>query len=188
MKKLLFALFTSVSFVSVAQERLSTTTGHIKFFSTTAAENIEANNYKVVSAITPETGKVVFSVPMQSFEFEKALMQKHFNSDKFLDTKQFPTAKFKGSIQNIESLNLSKNGSYDAVVLGDLTLHGITKPIKQTLKLKVENGKITGYSNFDIALADYNIVLPSGKPTEHVAKTVNVTVDLNLGNTLTASK
>lgn len=187
MKKLLFALFTSVSFVSVAQERLSTTAGHIKFFSTTAAENIEANNYKVVSAITPETGKVVFSIPMQSFEFEKALMQKHFNTDKFLDTKQFPTAKFKGTIQDAENLNLSKNGSYNAVVLGDLTLHGVTKPIRQTLKLKVENGKITGYSNFDIALADYKIVLPSGKPTEHVAKTVNVTVDLNFNRPLTTS-
>ena len=65
---------------------------HIKFFSHTSVEDIQANNYASVSTIDPSSGDVVFSVPMQSFEFEKALMQKHFNGEDFLDTKQFPKA------------------------------------------------------------------------------------------------
>ncbi len=58
-------------------------------------------NTTAVSTINPATGKIVFSVPMQGFEFEKALMQKHFNGEDFLDTKEFPKAKLTGKITNI---------------------------------------------------------------------------------------
>jgi polyisoprenoid-binding protein YceI len=188
MKKLFIALMTTLSVATFAQDKLTTTSGHIKFFSTTPAENIESNNYKVVSAITPSEGKVVFSVPMQSFEFEKSLMQKHFNSDKFLDTKQFPNAKFKGSITNLSKVDFFNKGSYVATVKGQLTIHGVTKPIEQEMKLNVDGTKITGFSNFDITLADYGITFSGGKPSTNIAKTVNVTVNLEFNNNLTASK
>ena len=74
------------------EEKQKTSKTHIKFFSTTPVEDIEANNYATVGTIDPGTGKIVFSVPMQSFEFEKSLMQQHFNSKKFLDTKTNPKA------------------------------------------------------------------------------------------------
>ena len=64
-------------------DKLVSSETHIKFFSTTPAEDIEANNFKSVSTFNRATSELVFSVPMQSFEFEKSLMQKHFNSDKF---------------------------------------------------------------------------------------------------------
>lgn len=187
MKKLVFALFTMISVATFAQERLTTTSGHIKFFSSTPAEDIESNNYKVVSAITPDKNAVVFSVPMQSFEFEKALMQKHFNSDKFLNTQEFPTAKFKGKILNPEKVDFYHDGSYVARVQGEMTIHGVTKPVTQDLKISVKGNKIEGYTNFDITLADYNISFDKGKPSTNVAKTVNVTVNLEFNNTLTAS-
>jgi len=101
MKKLFLSLILLISINAFAQDKLLTTSGHIKFFSSTPAEDIEANNYKVISKMTPETGVVVFSVPMQSFEFPKALMQKHYNSKKFLHTKKYPKAKFKGTITNL---------------------------------------------------------------------------------------
>ena len=58
--------------------KLVSTKTHIKFFSHTSVEDLEANNNASVSTIDTETGVIVFSVPMQSFRFEKALMQKHF--------------------------------------------------------------------------------------------------------------
>jgi hypothetical protein len=54
---------------------------HIKFFSTTPAEDIEANNYSATSTLNTSNGSVAFSVPMQGFEFEKRLMQRHFNQE-----------------------------------------------------------------------------------------------------------
>ena len=98
MKKTTILLIAAVvvisltSFTASAQKLVSSTT-HFKFFSTTPAEDIQANNYKAVGTIEKSTGDIVFSVPMQSFEFEKALMQEHFNSKKFLNTKANPKAK-----------------------------------------------------------------------------------------------
>lgn len=64
------ALFTLSAFKPIANKMVSKD-GHISFFSHTTIEDITANNYKVVSTIDTSTGDVVYSVPMQSFEFEK---------------------------------------------------------------------------------------------------------------------
>ena len=179
MKKSIATLFAfiAISLTAIAQKQTSTKT-HIKFFSTTPAENIEANNYKTVSTLDTKSGDVVFSVPMQSFEFEKALMQEHFNSKKFLNTKENPKAKFKGKITNPEKVNFEKDGTYSAVVDGELTINGVTNPIKEKIAINVKNGKINLTSKFNITLEDYKIAFKKGKPSKNIAKTVEITVEV----------
>lgn len=180
MKKLLFTfLLISVSLTSFGQEKLKTTSGHINFFSTTPAEDIQANNYKVISNLTPSTGALVFAVPMQSFEFEKALMQKHYNSSKFLNTKEFPKAKFKGSITNLSAIDFSKDGSYSAEVSGDLTIHGVTNKVSEKMTINIKEGSVMGTTIFNITLADYGVVFTKGKPSKNIAKDVKITAVLN---------
>jgi polyisoprenoid-binding protein YceI len=171
-----FVLFVSATSLGQNTSKLVSSKTHIKFFSTTPAENIEANNYSTVSTINIETGEVVFSVPMQSFEFEKALMQKHFNSDKFLDTQTFPKSKLKAIITNFSDSDLTKDGSFDAVVEGELTIHGVTKPIKVKGKLLVKGNMVIAHSSFKVTLADYGIEFVKGKPSSNIAKTVEITV------------
>jgi polyisoprenoid-binding protein YceI len=175
---ILSIILLSVATTSFAQAtgKMKTTKTHIKFFSTTPAEDIEANNYASVSTLNTETGDGVFSVPMQSFEFEKALMQKHFNSDKFLDTKTFPTAKLKGKITNLSEIDFSKDGSYPAKVSGDLSIKGKTNPINETATVTVKGNTVSVSSKFTITLADYDVTFVSGKPSSNIAKTVEVTV------------
>jgi len=180
MKKLVLTLFIAViSIAAFGQNKLSTTSGHVKFFSSTPAEDIEANNYKVISKIIPSTGSVVFSIPMQSFEFEKALMQKHYNSKKFLDTKTFPKSKFKGTITNLTDIDFTKNGTYEAAVTGTLTIHGVSKEVSEKFAITVKDGNITGVTEFDIVLADYGIIFKGGKPSTNISKTVKITSNLN---------
>lgn len=180
MKNIFFtAILIFFSISTFSQEKLSTTTGHIKFFSTTPVEDIEANNYTVTSNLTPSTGTIVFSVPMQGFEFPKAKMQKHYNSKKFLNTKDFPKGKFKGTITNIEDINFNENGSYSAIISGQLTIHGITNNIEETLKLDVNDGAISGMTEFNITLSDYGVVFEKGKPSTNIGKTVKITAVLN---------
>ena len=180
MKNLVLILFiAAISVSGFAQDKLSTTSGHIKFFSSTPAEDIEANNYKVISNITPETGNIVFSVPMQSFEFEKALMQKHYNSKKFLNTKIFPKSKFKGTIANIADIDFTNDGTYEADVTGSLTIHGVTKEVAEKFIITVKEGIITGITEFDIVLADYGVVFKGGKPSTNISKTIKITANLN---------
>lgn len=180
MKSKIFSIIAlvTISLTAVAQKQASTKT-HIKFFSTTPAENIEANNYASVGAIDTSTGDIVFSVPMQSFEFEKALMQEHFNSKKFLDTKTNPKAKLTGKIANLEKVNFKKDGSYTVDVDGDLTINGVTNAIKEKAMIVIKDGKISLSSKFNITLADYKVAFKSGKPSTNIAKTVEVTVEAN---------
>ncbi|QXP69828.1 YceI family protein [Polaribacter sp. R2A056_3_33] len=168
----------AISLTSFAQKQVSTNT-HLKFFSSTPAEDIEANNFKAVSTIDTNAGNIVFSVPMQSFEFEKSLMQKHFNSEKFLNTKANPKAKLIGKVVNIEAVKFSKNGTYTAKVEGSLTINGVSKPITENVKFTITEGKINLTSKFNITLADYEVAFEKGKPSTNIAKTVEVTVEAN---------
>jgi polyisoprenoid-binding protein YceI len=170
-------LLLSISGYGQPSKKWVSTKTQIKFFSTTPAEDIEALNTATVSTIDPETGEVVFSVPMQGFEFEKALMQKHFNQEKFLDTKTHPRARLIGKINNLSSIDFTKDGSYNAEVEGILTIKGKTKPFKEKGTITVKGGKIEIKSVFNITLADYGIAFNRGKPSTNIAKTVEVTID-----------
>lgn len=187
MKKII--LFTVMTAIFAAATGFSQTSGklvssktQITFFSNTPAEDIKANNSASVSTINKESGEVVFSVPMQGFEFEKALMQKHFNSDKFLDTKTYPKAKLKAKITNLSQIDLSKDGTYAAYVEGDLTIKDVTKPIKEKGTITVKSGVYQVNSKFNVTLADYKITFAEGKPSTNIAKTVEVTVQAEYRN------
>ena len=172
---IIFGALILFSFTSETSKFVSSNI-HVKFFSTTPAEDIEANNFSAVSTLNPETGDVVFSVPMQSFEFEKAMMQKHFNSNKFLDTKQFPKGKLTGSITNLDEITFGNNGSYTANIEGEMTIKGVSKPFTANGDIIVTDSKIEVKSTFNLTLQDYGITFIKGKPAANIAKTVEVTI------------
>lgn len=168
--------FLGTSAIGQDGAKLVSSRSQIKFFSTTPAEDIEAFNTASVSTINKETGEVVFSIPMQGFEFEKSLMQKHFNNDKFLDTQTYPNAKLTGKITNLNEIDFAKEGSYPATVEGEITIKGKTNPIKEQGNILVKGGQVDVESVFDVALADFGITFMEGKPSTNIAKTVEVTV------------
>lgn len=176
-----FLSIISVSFVLLSftplAGKLVSSKSHIKFFSSTPAEDIEANNYKSVGTIETETGNIVFSVPMQSFEFKKSLMQKHFNQDKFLDTKAHPKAKLVGQITNIKDINFTKNGTYNANVEGEMTIKGKSKPFNSKGTIIVNGFEIKINSKFILTLSEYGVEFVKGKPSKNIAKTVDVTIN-----------
>src|SRR5688500_10487294 len=90
----LFILF-SVS----AQDRYFTKTGKITFVSKAPVEDIESQNKTVTAVLDAKSGALQFSVQMKSFEFDKALMQQHFNEN-YLETDKYPKAEFKGVVAN----------------------------------------------------------------------------------------
>jgi polyisoprenoid-binding protein YceI len=185
MKKLslstiILALFVTFSATAQTTGKLVSTKTHIKFFSTTPAENIEANNNIAVGTINKETGEVVFSVPMQGFEFEKALMQKHFNGEDFLNTKEFPKAKLLGKITNLEKVDFAKDGTYEANVQGDMTIKGVTKPVAEKGTLTLKGNTVEVQSKFNVTLGDYGISFVKGKPSTNIAKSVEVTIHSEL--------
>ena len=181
MKKSVLALAV-VGFIGITSAfgpvvtKFVTKTAHINFYSHTAVEDISADNYKVVSTLDVASGDVVFSVPMQSFEFPKAKMQEHYNSAKFLDTKQFPKAKFKGKIDNLGDIDFSKDGTYDATVSGELTMHGVSNKVTEKGSVTIKGATITVDTKMTVTLGDYKIAFAKGKPSTNIAKSVDITV------------
>ncbi len=181
MKKVSIFISSLVLLISLkAQSQTSTkfvsTKTQIGFYSHTAVEDIKANNNTSIGTINSSTGEVVFSVPMQGFEFEKGLMQQHFNSDKFLDTKAFPKAKLKGKIANLSEINFAKDGTYKANIEGALTIKGVTKPVNEAGTIVIKGNQAEVQSKFNVTLADYGITFVKGKPSSNIAKTVEITV------------
>jgi len=169
-------LVTTITTYGQANSKLVSSKTHIKFYSHTALEDIEANNYASVSTINSETGAFVFSVPMQGFEFEKSQMQKHFNGKGILNTKAYPKSKIVGQIINFDDVDLSSDGEYLANVEGELSIKGQTNSVSEKGTITVKGNSIVVQSKFNITLVDYGVELLKGKPSTNVAKTVEVTV------------
>ncbi len=167
-----------ITTISAGAQKFITKTGHIRFYSDSPLEKIEANNRQVNCAFDLATGDFVFKVLMKSFEFEKALMQEHFNEN-YVESDKFPSATFIGKVTNFKDVNPSKDGIYDVNVEGRLTMHGVSKNISEKGTFEMKQGKLIGKAKFNIAVADYKITIP-GNVGNNISKTIEVTVDLTL--------
>lgn len=159
-----------------AQAKYGTRSGHISFHSDAKVEKIEAHNYKVAAVIDAASGAMEFSLNMKGFEFEKSLMQDHFNEN-YVESDKFPKATFKGSITDISKASFTKDGTYTVNVSGKLTIHGVTKDVKTTGTITVKGGKINAASTFNVAVKDYGIKIQADK-TESIANSIKIKVDL----------
>lgn len=182
MKKFILSFLISILFIAAAgfipiEGKLISKNAHISFYSHTPLEDITAHNYKVLSTLETTSGTVAFSVPMQSFEFEKALMQEHFNNKDFLNTKEFPKAKFEGKITNIGLVDFNKDGVYHTTVTGNLTIKDVTRPITEKGTITIEGKRVNAKTKFNLVLADYGITFKKGKPSTNVAKEIEISLN-----------
>jgi polyisoprenoid-binding protein YceI len=161
-----------------AQGKFFTRNGHIDFFSSTSVEDIKAYNNKVTCVLDAETGAIEFAVLMVAFEFKKALMEEHFNEN-YVESEKYPKSKFKGHIVNINEINFSKNGSFSALVEGELTIHGETQEVSSKGTIEIIDDDVKLYSEFHVSPEDYNIEIP-GVVREKIAKELLITVDILL--------
>lgn len=161
-----------------AQDRYFTKTGKIDFSSKAPLEDIEAKNKTVTAVLDTKTGAVQFEVQMKGFEFEKKLMQEHFNEN-YVESGKFPKATFKGNVANNSAVNYAKDGTYNVNVKGKMTIHGVTRDVEAPGTIKVNGGKIEAVSTFNIQLSDYNISIPS-VVKDKISNNIRITVDTKL--------
>jgi len=173
MKKVTLILALTLATGALFAQKKTTTSGTITFDATTPKDALPiAENKTVIAAIDTKTGTVAFEAIVKSFSFSNPMMQDHFNSPKWLDSEQFPKATFKGKITNPAEVSFDKEGSYKANVAGDLTIHGITKPVSTEATIIVKGGTINTTSNFTIKLADYSLSNAGGKLADEPKITV----------------
>lgn len=177
MKKILLVAFASFSIMMVtAQTKYVTRAGKATIYSHTIAEDISANNNNITGIVNSESGDIAISVPVQSFQFEKALMQEHFNQPNFMDSKQYPKINLKGKITNLSVINFSKDGTYEADIAGDLTIRGTTKSINEKAHITVKDGKVSVHCKFIVKdIGSFGVGKPMGKKKNNVADNIEVT-------------
>jgi len=87
---------------------------------------VNSTSGKVVLDAAAKTGTVDVTMDMKSIDFGHDKMNTHTMSADMLDVAKFPTATFTGKLAAF-------NGANPTEVQGNLTLHGVTKPV--TLKV-----------------------------------------------------
>ena len=121
----------------------------------------------------PDKASVKVEIDVASIDSNHAERDKHLRGEDFLDVKKFPKASF-------VSTTFKDNGDGTAVLKGDLTLHGVTKPVT----IDVEHighgadpwgGYRRGFEGTTrIALADYDINYNLGPKSKEVELTLSV--------------
>ena len=92
-----------------------------------------------------------------------------------MDSDKNPTAIFTGKIANVSAVKFDKDGEYDVTVSGELTLHGITKPVETGATIKVSGKSIKAITSFNIKLQDYGVnggAIAAGKVSKEPSITV----------------
>lgn len=135
----------------------STTSGTTSFSASTPLEDIEAENKKSQAILNTANNEIAIRMNMRDFSFPNKLMQEHFNEN-YMESAKYPTATFSGKID--KAPDYTKDGQYDVSATGKFTVHGVTKQRTINGKLKIEGGKISITSDFEVPLTDHKIEVP----------------------------
>jgi len=176
MKKMIILVMILACTAGVHAQKLISKNGHVRFYSHTPVEDIEGNNRQVVSILNRETGDLQVQLLVKSFEFEKKLMQEHFNEN-YMESDTWPKSTFKGKIEGLNAVDFSADGTYPVTVTGNLTVRDVTRPVEIKGKIVVSKGQVSAESSFHLKPEDYGIIIPD-VVRDNIAKEFEVFVTI----------
>jgi polyisoprenoid-binding protein YceI len=172
-------IFVVITTAQVYSQKSELQKGKVTFFSEAPLENITATTEEVGGIIDISKNQLAFSIKVNTFRFDKSLMQEHFN-EKYLESDKYPKATFTGSIKNFRS---NQKGEQTVLAVGKLTIHGITKEVSIPGKIEMNNRKeVHINSKFKVRLEDYSIERPK-LVWQNLADEVEVSVDFTFSPT-----
>jgi hypothetical protein len=183
MKKFLLAailLFATNLFLQA--QTYKTRDGNIYFNPNKNQGNKEyaALSKEATAVLKVETSEVALLVPMKSFHFNNALLEEHFNEN-YLHTNKYPNGTYKGKLVGFDKAMLAKDGEYKLSSEGTVDMHGVQKPFKAPVTLKVKGGVATFVCNFTVKAADHNIEIPDlVKPKLAEATPLDATISFKM--------
>jgi polyisoprenoid-binding protein YceI len=162
----------------VAQDKKITRTGQVSFeASVPAFEEVKADHKNVTVALNTKTGDIQTLILIKGFRFKVALMEEHFNEN-YIESDKFPKASFKGKIEGYDYEKLSVTGQ-DFTIKGTIEMHGKSKDITISAKIKKAKEGVELVSNFVLNPDDFDIKIPS-IVSKKVSKKVNVKLNFIL--------
>jgi len=170
MVRLITSLVFFFSTMQLVAQQYMANNGEISFFSEAPLEDIKAINNKVSAVYDFDTKQLVFQLKIKDFIFPKALMQEHFNEN-YLESDLYPRSIFTGKVisQSLEN----------AIVEGELKIHGETNKIKVSGILKKGNNTVNISAKFIVKLEDYDVKIPTIVMYK-IAEEIDVEVSIKL--------
>ncbi|QSB29071.1 YceI family protein [Flavobacterium sp. CLA17] len=164
MKKSIIHFFVFVLLITVSTDtwaqKLITKTGNIKFqASTPSNEEVAAENKSVSAVLEQSTGDFAALVLIKGFRFKVALMEEHFNEN-YMESEKFSKATLKGKMEDFDLSKVTSTAK-NFTLKGDLTLHGVTKPITVTVKVSKAANGVIAMGSFEVKPEDYGIEIPN---------------------------
>lgn len=171
-RKFFWVFFWVMALHASAQKYVSEK-GVITFFSEAAIEDIKAENLKASSMVNTSTADIAFVVSIREFQFEKKLMQEHFN-EKYMESEKYPKATFSGKLDGF--LGTGAPGIQQVKAKGKLAIHGVTKDVEISGTAENTTQHILIKSKFIVRLEDFNIKIPQ-LMWQNIAEQVEVSVE-----------
>jgi len=157
MKNALTIIILTLCLCHAKAQLFISSSSEISFFSEAPMENIEATNLNSASMLNIAAKQLVFQIPIKGFEFDKDLMQEHFNEN-YLESDKYPKASFNGNIN--EDVDLAKDGTYEVTATGNMLIHGVEQEQTIAGKITVNGNMITLAGECKVNLADHKVKIP----------------------------
>lgn len=178
MQNLLLPFLLLAVTIAFGQSKYMTKSGSMSFeASQPSFEPIEATHSAVSALLNADTGELAVLALVRGFRFPLALMEEHFNEN-YIESHQYPKTSFRGSILNFDSNALS-NQPRTVQLTGELSMHGVTKPISVSATITQSDEQITLTSSFSVKTSDFGIEIPS-LVRKQIDENVQVEVSLPL--------
>ena len=172
-KQIIISIIIFLNIYCTAQAQLLyTKEAKVRFESDAPVEKIEAETHKGLTVLDLSTGNLEWSVLINAFQFEKKLMQEHFNEN-YMESEKWPKAIFKGRVMDYDQLSQEWNGIKTVRIVGELTIRDVTKAVETQAQFTKDEAGYNGKSSLIVACADYGIEIPK-VVRNNIAKEVEI--------------
>lgn len=142
-------------------------------YSAAPLEDIRAVSVNGIAAFNSKNRELAVQIPVRSFEFDKKLMQEHFNEN-YMDSDKYPLVRFRGIVD--PTIDFSKDGTHTVMLEGILTVHGIDKKRTLPARLSIREGNIQISTQFIVNCTDHGIKIPT-LMFKKIAASVSITAE-----------
>src|SRR6266487_1607908 len=147
-----------------------------QFLGTTHGKFIKFNGKIDVNREHPENSSVMAQIDVRSIDTRIKKRDDHLRSAEFFNVDKYPQITFK-------SRSVKQTGPQSGDILGDLTIHGVTKPITLHVKLLTPLNDTSrtrwGITVDPITRRDFNLMfLPATETGSGISETVAINIEI----------
>jgi polyisoprenoid-binding protein YceI len=124
----------------------------------------------------PENSSVTAQIDVRSIDTQIKKRDDHLRSAEFFNVEKFPQITFK-------SRSVKRTGPQSGDILGDLTMHGVTRPVTLHVKLLTPTNE-TGRTRWTvttepISRRDFNVMFaPAAEAVSGISQTVAIAIEI----------